>query len=182
MIDLVSAPPQNENIIADIVSNSIDIIHEFRSAMESAGIVTTSELVADGTLHRFMVEGDRAGSKNGFYILFSDGLPAGKYGCFKRNISETWSARDFKTFSPEEKEQFSTRMKEAKRQRDADLAQVHAECRIWCENALETAVAATDEHPYLRAKKVHSYGVKMLGKLLMIPLRDVTTVCTKGHK
>ena len=30
MIDLGTAPPQDENIIADIVSNSIDIIHEFR--------------------------------------------------------------------------------------------------------------------------------------------------------
>ena len=173
MIDLGSAPQQRENISTDIVSNSIDIIHEFRQAMESAGIVTTSELVADGTLHRFMVEGDKLGSKNGFYVLFGDSLPAGQFGCFKRGVNEKWSARDFKAFTPEEKEQFSARMKAAQQQRDAHQARVQSECRAWCKNAYETAVEAPADHPYLVKKGIHPYGVKLLGENLMIPLRDV---------
>ena len=40
--------------------NALDIVAEFRKAMESAGLRTSAQIVPDGELRRFHVEGDRS--------------------------------------------------------------------------------------------------------------------------
>ena len=50
---------------------------QFRQAMQTAGIHYSGEIVPDGKLHRFHIEGQKRGSKNGAYILHVDGYPAG---------------------------------------------------------------------------------------------------------
>ena len=63
---------------------------EFQSAMADAGIFSDEVPIADGQLHRFKADGDKIGSKNGWYILFNDGNPAGSFGSWKLDIKETW--------------------------------------------------------------------------------------------
>ena len=177
MIDLSAAPQQFDfNFTSEIFNEAIEVIEKFRQAMSNAGIATTSEVVADGTIHRFMVEGDKAGSKNGWYILHSDSLPAGSFGCHKRGIDENWSFKDFTTLTQDERIHFDARMKESKRIRDADLARVQAECRAWCEDIFKKAVEAPANHPYLVKKGVQAYGLKLLIGNLMVPLRDVSGI------
>ena len=76
---------------------------DFKQAMQAAGVEPGASVVADGTLHRFQVEGDRPGSKNGWYVLHGDDPAAGQFGCFKRGISETWCAKAYQTLTAEEK-------------------------------------------------------------------------------
>ena len=64
----------------------------FHSAMAEHGLATKQKLIADGKLHRFHVEGDQKGSSNGYYTLHLDGRPAGVFGCWRRDIKETWRA------------------------------------------------------------------------------------------
>ena len=54
-----------------------DPVAAFHAAMAQRGIALKGMPIGDGNLHRFYVEGDRKGSKNGYYTLHLDGRPAG---------------------------------------------------------------------------------------------------------
>lgn len=146
----------------------------FKQAIQSAGIETDAAILADGTLHRFHVAGDRSGSKNGWYVLHADDPAAGQFGCFKRGISETWSAKAYTTLTPEEKARYTAKMEAARRQRDEETAKLQAECRTWCAERWKHGKEATNAHPYLKRKGVHAYGLRLLRDSLMVPLYDTT--------
>jgi putative DNA primase/helicase len=65
--------------------NIADIQEEFVSAMVKNGIVPSdpAQVVADGTIHRFHVKGDKRSSKNGWAIIFTNEIPAGAYRSLK---------------------------------------------------------------------------------------------------
>ena len=144
----------------------------FKEAMRAAGIETEAVIQADGNLHRFHVAGDRSGSKNGWYVLHSDDLAAGRFGCFKRGISEKWSARVPSTLSSVERASYVIRMELARQERDEELAKLHANCRAQCVELWERANNATDAHPYLKRKGVKAYGLRLHNDSLMVPLYD----------
>jgi len=148
------------------------IEQQFRQAMQAAGIETDAAIIADGTLHRFHVVGDRKGSKNGWYVLFADDPAAGKFGCFKRDITESWSSKAYATLAPEEKNRYEAKMEAARRQRDEEKANLQAECRAWCAERWKQGKEATNAHPYLKHKGVHTYGLRLLREALMVPLYD----------
>jgi putative DNA primase/helicase len=60
-----------------------DIETEFAAAMRSAGIEPPAEIVADGLVHRFPVNGERRGKRSGAYRLYGDGQPAGWFQSHK---------------------------------------------------------------------------------------------------
>ena len=78
-------------------AQSMDVIAAFTQAMREHGIETAAFIQADGQFHRCRVIGDKAGSNNGWYRLHLDGVPAGAFGCWKRDISETWCAKSAST-------------------------------------------------------------------------------------
>lgn len=143
---------------------------DFRQAMQADGIDPPAELLADGALHRFSSTGDR--SKNCWYILFADDPAAGKFGCWKRGIAETWCSKGYQSLDPEEKARYTANMEAAKRQRDADLSRLQADCRAWCADRWKQSKNASDSHPYLQKKGVHAYGLKVMKDSLMVPLYD----------
>lgn len=55
------------------------IVSQFEDFIHSQGVRPHGTLIIqpDGKIHRFCLEGDRLGSKNGAYRLYSDGCPAG---------------------------------------------------------------------------------------------------------
>src|SRR5690606_38906753 len=52
----------------------------------------SGEIIADGCLHRFYIEGHRRGTLNGAYVLHTDGCPAGYIQDFTTGLSQTWRA------------------------------------------------------------------------------------------
>lgn len=48
-----------------------DSITQFRDAMRAAGIMPPDAIEADGSLHRYRVDGDKRRSLNGWYCLSS---------------------------------------------------------------------------------------------------------------
>jgi putative DNA primase/helicase len=150
----------------------MEIEETFRQAMQTAGIETDAAIIADGTLQRFHVAGDRSGSKNGWYVLHADDPAAGQFGCFKRGISETWSAKAYTTLSPEEKTRYTAKMEAARKQRDEETAKLQADCRAWCAERWKQGKEATNVHPYLKRKGVHAYGLRLLRDAIMVPLYD----------
>ena len=89
----------------------------FRQEIEKAGLTPPATIIADGELHRFASNGDRADDA-GWYIYFPDEIPAGVFGCWRNNIKQTWSGKADSTLTAAERERHRTRFDEARRQRE----------------------------------------------------------------
>lgn len=122
----------------------------------------------DGTIRRFFVPGDKAGTQNGWYCLFADGIASGAFGSWKLGGTSTWCSRE--PADPREAEQVRQRIAQARAQREAQQ-QKHQQqaaakaCRWW-----RDARRADPAHPYLLAKGVRPHGLRQRGDELLIPL------------
>ncbi|ABK99738.1 toprim domain-containing protein [Pelobacter propionicus] len=152
------------------MNNPID---GFRQFMRNAGLEPPGEIVANGSLNRFTVPGDKPRSLNGWYVFHADTPAAGSFGCWKRQLNETWSAKEYHSMDPAEKAAYSAKMETIKRQREEEQVRIHAECRAWCADVWGKAEDATNDHPYLKAKGVKSFGLKCFRGSLLIPIQDI---------
>lgn len=151
-----------------------EVLDQFKRALRAAGLDTDEALIADGELHRYRVEGDKKGSKNGFYVLHADGIPAGEFGSWKTGQKETWRADIGRNLSSEEEAAHRERIRtmQAARKLAEDKARAEARgkaARLW-KTAAELVKAT---HPYLVAKGVRAYGIRQLKDALVVPVRDV---------
>ncbi len=105
------------------------MIEDFRQAIEATGINITDDIIPDGRLHRVHVEGDKARSKNAWYVFHDGELAASAFGCWKRNISTKWSNKSVTTLTPDERSELTQRMEAIRRERETEKHRVHAECR-----------------------------------------------------
>ncbi len=149
-----------------------DPVLAFQSAMADAGIVISDTPIPDSQLHRFKVEGDKNGSKNGWYILFNDGNTAGRFGSWKQGVDETWSLNNLSTYTQQEKAEYVKQMARAKQEREKAQALTHKEARAAANRIWGEATPATEDHVYLKNKGVKAYKIKSNGSGLLIPLRD----------
>ena len=125
------------------------------------------DIQADGQIHRYHIEGDRAGSRNGAYCLYTDGRPAGYVMSWKngKEEKEIWKysysddeRREYaqsqnnpalKAQSEEEKQAREQRRVEALRQQKEDEAQ--ARTLALTEYRAGHPIIPF-QHPYLKAK------------------------------
>lgn len=156
---------------------TIDPVGAFEAAMASYGITTKTKLQGDGRRHRFDVDGDPKGSRNGWYILHLDNRPAGAFGCWKRGVNETWKANGGPGLSDMELAQLRAEIERERVRREKQLAKEHQEAaelarRLWSGYRL----AFADEHPYLVRKGVAAHGTRVdPDGNLVLPLLDVAT-------
>lgn len=136
-------------------------IDAFRDALASAGLRTSDHITPDGKINRFHVEGDKPRTKNGWYVLHTDGVPAGAFGSWKHDISSTWCAKSDHELTPEERRENQRRMEDARRQRQQELETVRAEAKQRAIEIWEKAHPAQDNHPYLVRKQVKAHGLKL---------------------
>ena len=139
-------------------------------AMRAAGITHTPEQIhIDGKMHRFCTSGKRGDS--GWYIIFSDGIPAGQFGCWRSGLVQSWRADVGRKISHVEQMAHTRRMAEAAALREAELTRRRETAadvvgRIWSE-----AQAASPEHPYLQRKGIATHGARVTGDgRLIVPL------------
>ena len=55
-------------------------------AIRDAGLEPPDQVLVDGRLHRFKsgTKGSaKTGDKSGWYVVFGDGVPAGRFGCWR---------------------------------------------------------------------------------------------------
>jgi putative DNA primase/helicase len=124
--------------------------------------------LADGAIHRFHVSGDRAGSVNGWYILFGDGTPAGAFGSWKTGEAHHWNGGG--KVSSDGVNQIRERIEQARRQREAEQHQRQQQAAELSHRWWNSARRADPGHPYLQAKQVRSYGLRQHRDELLVPL------------
>lgn len=149
-------------------------LHE---AMRQAGVEPPAELIGDGAIHRFTVQGDKSNSKNGWYVLHEDiNFSTGAFGTWKTDATHTWCNRTVKSMSTEERTAYRHRMAELKAIREAEEALVAEECREWCKRTWKKAPEASADHPYLTRKQIQPHGVKQFQGSLIIPVQNMAGV------
>jgi putative DNA primase/helicase len=154
--------------------------------MTAAGLRFDGEINTDASkITRFTVDGDKRQALTGWYILHTDGIPAGEFGCWKRGIQSTWCAKSPNEITPAERQAIEARRVAAKAQREADEATRHAEASEMANIIWEAADDCTS-HPYLARKGVASFGLRAglwrrefqdgrsvsIENALLVPIRD----------
>ena len=124
--------------------------------------------IPDGQIHRFHVPGDRAGSRNGWYVLHLDGIASGAFGSWKAGASSTWSSR--RPADHLEAQLITQRIEQAKRQREAEQHQRQQVAAIEATGLWAVADPADPGHPYLRRKGCQPHNLRQLGDVLLVPL------------
>ena len=126
--------------------------------------------VADGTLRRYHVEGDKPGTRNGWAVLHAD---HGAAGTWKGGATCTWSSKSTAKMSRAEKDTFHAAIRQARAeaQRLREVEQQHAADRaaeLWSK-----AKPASPPHPYLARKHVEPGNARQCGDLLVLRIEDI---------
>ncbi|MBS0552532.1 MAG: toprim domain-containing protein [Proteobacteria bacterium] len=146
---------------------------EFLNAIAAAGLAPVKLIeLPEGRLVRFRVEGDKAGSRNGWAVFHRHPIPAGAFGSWKTGEQHNWKASTNETATPAERAELQRQLQAAQQARAAEEARVRAEAAARALKLWSGAKPATDDHPYLRAKGVHAFGVRALRDQIMVPARD----------
>jgi phage/plasmid primase-like uncharacterized protein len=162
-----SPPPEKR--VAPPEEQLIDAIRE-------AGLEPPEQVILDGKIHRFKSGTKGApgnGDKPGWYLVFGDGVPAGRFGCWRAGVEVTWRADVGRKLTQTEEMAHARRMAEAKTLRDAELERKHQVASETVETIWSSAQAASPDHPYLRRKRVQPHGARVTGDgRLVVPLYD----------
>ena len=141
----------------------------FKEAMETNGIRTKETIIADGKLHRCHIEGDKHGSKNGWYIC-DDQIAT--YGSWKTGEKHQWRASHLKSLSPAQRKQHEQLLEIARRKRESEQESQYAAAKEKALNIWNQCAPAEGSHPYLKAKGVQSHKLALYQGSLVIPLCD----------
>ena len=153
-------------------TSSIEIEAAFRGAMAEAGLASREPVIADGRRHRFRVEGDKAGTKNGWYILFPDGVPSGAFGSWKTGAKHSWCAKTQRDLTYTERAAHKKRMDAARATREAEDQSIKKAARDKAAHIWQSSHSAPDSHSYLIKKGVKNHGLRLSNGSLVIPMRD----------
>jgi putative DNA primase/helicase len=150
-------------------------VESFMDAMRDAGIAPTSSnaVTADGRFCRFHVQGDKAGSRNGWAVLHRHGdHAAGTFGSWRLGIKSTWTSAIGATVSPAKIADLRIKIDASVRAAEAKRRELHEMVSKRARLIVRASDPANPAHPYLRAKGIKPHGIRQRGDRLIIPLQD----------
>ena len=151
-----------------------DAVAAFIAAMEAAG-VCPAEPIADrlgSDLIRFACEGDGSGKRNGWAVLHLDERPAGAFGNYRLQVTESWRSGAVMRLSPAERRERAERYRAEKERRQAMRLHEQQEAAARCRARWDRASPADPRHPYLQRKRVSGEGLRQDGNRLLVPMFD----------
>ena len=143
---------------------------DFRRAMQAAGLVPPSDLLADGRIHRCGIEGKKRSNRSGAYSITVDGRFGGYQNWASGSEWQSWRAAMPSQLTPEQREAILEVGRQATAKRLADEKIGRERARLKAVEMWGKAVEGA--HPYLDRKGICSNGSRVLGKLLLVPLCD----------
>jgi phage/plasmid primase-like uncharacterized protein len=141
---------------------------DFRLAIINTGLTPPEEIIDNGQIQRFSTNGKR-GNKDGWYVLHSDGIPNGLFGCWRTNIEKSWQANIDRPYSPEEAEYLKNQTDQSFKQRKIERENAINLAKIRTQSIWDKSVEVID-HPYLKNKGIKPYIAMQYGKSLVIPM------------
>lgn len=146
-----------------------DEINQFCDAIRSFGLEPPNTIVT-GKIYRFPGIGKRNGNKAGWCQLFSDGL-GGCFGDWSSGLSEHWQVSQNKLLTPREQDSFQRHVAVARAKAEAEQKARHNTASLRAVAIWKKATPVNGNHTYLVRKGIQPYGVRIQGRLLLIPLR-----------
>jgi len=149
-----------------------DKITGLQGKMESVGLLPVkgcSSFTDSQCIQRFQVIGDKAGSKNGWVRMLSDGRGFA-FGSWKLGEKHVYFFDDSSVgrWDPDRLSsinRFQKQIKHEKRIREKQAAEA-------CLRQYQDSEPASEEHPYLQCKQIKPDGIQQVGPKLLIPLFD----------
>lgn len=151
-------------------------VADFRNQMASVGINPPEEVVPDGTIHRFSSNGKK-GDTSGWYVLYSEPVLAGAFGCWRSQISEKWCSTTSAELSADDQRKLTKQFELAKVARDKDLKNQQALAAQKAQNKWANA-RLVDTHPYLQRKGISSHGLRISDGDLLVPILNIDGALT----
>lgn len=165
----------------------LDPISEFKQALDEAGLAIKGSPNMDGKLHRVPVIEGKAGSRDGAYVGYLDGHPAGHIENFKTGLKTNWKSKGYR-LSNDEKAKLTAEAAQKKADREKAREELYQDTAS--KIGIESLAVAPKDHWYLKAKEVEPHGIKVdpFGNL-KIPAMDakgkvwsVVTINSNGEK
>lgn len=142
---------------------------QFVNAISKTGITPPLNIIDDGNIHRYSSNG-KSTDEAGWYVLHTDGIAAGSFGDWRTSEIHTWRADIGRPLTTAERSANAARIEAMKLQREADNVETKADARQRASEIWNKSTAIT-EHAYLTKKGVKTYGIKLYGDALVMPLR-----------
>lgn len=139
----------------------MDFIHTFKQNMITNGIKINCEIIPDGEIHRFHIEGDSLDSRNGWYVYFPDSIPGGAFGSWKLGISKTWCSKSQSSMSQTELLHHKERLHLIQEKRENERNKLNLEAKELANKIWNTSENANDGHLYIKTKKIKNHGLKI---------------------
>lgn len=143
-----------------------NIISQFREAMNTAGIQYHGEIIPDGKLRRFHIDGHKRGTLNGAYVLHSDGCPSGWFQNYASGISQTW-----KLTGGQKAAYDPVKIDAARQRRESERLQAHKKAAEKAAYIWREAVPAIN-HQYLIRKHIQPHGTRIYKGALVVPIHN----------
>lgn len=147
-------------------------IESFRKAIISAGFNFDCEIIPDGEIHRFHIDGDKQGSENGWYVLHADGIPSGAYGSWKDGKKYNWSSQASAVADVVGIEQ-ARNIRSSFHQRKLSQEEKQQKTEKKALELWKKSSVAEHDHPYLVMKNIASCMARQLNDLLVLPITNI---------
>lgn len=150
---------------------------EFLSFCAERGItIPVSAPAFDGKVHRFHNDGDKKGSKNGYYIGFESIFANQVYcyatvGSWKTGEQHTYKSGNENKLSPQQQQAFRQQRDAARQAYQHERESVQTSAAFQCHGIWQAAKLKGIQHPYLTLKAVGAYGIGLVRDRLLIPVR-----------
>jgi uncharacterized protein (DUF927 family)/phage/plasmid primase-like uncharacterized protein len=138
--------PEQHGALADVVA-------QFRSAMEAAGLTAPDIIKDDGKLHRFSSSG-KTKDDAGWYVLHGGAVPAGVIGDHRTGLHQIWRADVGRMLSPAEEDAHRARIEAMRLTRENEQRLRRAGAAKKAAALWNAAAPAGADHPYLVRKGV----------------------------
>lgn len=147
-----------------------DLNQIFVDKLREAGLAV-DHVETDGLLHRCGTSA-RPGGKDGAYIAHADSPASVWWQNWQTGEDGTYCPVKKNNMTAAERDTLKKRIAEARARREAEEERRHAKAAETAATRWNEANDAPDTHPYLERKGVRSYGLRLWGNQLLVPLHD----------
>lgn len=166
-----ATPKSTTDNIGPSTTTGRSVEEQFRDAIRAAGLTPPRVIEADGKLHRFASNGKHSDDA-GWYVLHTDGIPAGSFGDWRTGYSESWRADIGRPLTPVEEATHRAKVEAMQAEREAEVNRRQLEAARKAKTIWEMATDAPEDHPYLTRKGVRAYGIRYRKEGLLIPMQS----------
>jgi len=149
---------------------------ELKERLESYGLIIDGLPEMDGKMHRVATSNGKRGDKKGWYVGYKDGVPNARFGDWSQGETQHWKSNVAFTNDYDPKKAAELEKANALQRKEAEKEQklLWEETSKSEQNIYKNAKNALSSHPYLKAKKIQNYNLKVDNRNnLLIPLYDI---------